>query len=221
MTKLRSAVVVAAGIALVAASWATSLAGRTVQPVIVASIAAPGGDYKIDPAHSIIGFSIRHLEINWVEGRFKDFTGIIHFDPNDVTKSSVDFTAKVDSIDTGIEPRNGHLKSPDFFDAAKYPELIFKSTGVNKGNDGYVLHGDLALKGVTKPVAIPFTLTNPIKDPFGNMRVGIEGHTKIDRRDYGITWGHALPGGGFDVGNDVTINLFLEAYQPIPKTATK
>jgi polyisoprenoid-binding protein YceI len=177
----------------------------------------PGGEYKIDPAHSIIGFAIRHLEINWVEGRFKDFTGTINYDDKDVTKSAVEFTAKIESIDTGVEPRNKHLKTGDFFDAAKYPELTFKSTKVERKGKGYVLYGDFTLKGVTKQVALPFTITGAVKDPWGNTRFGVQAQTKINRRDYGITYGNALPAGGMDVGDEVTINLQLEAMKPDPK----
>jgi polyisoprenoid-binding protein YceI len=188
----------------------------------VAYAPIPGGEYKIDPAHSIIGFAIRHLEINWVEGRFKDFTGTIKYDDKDVSKSSVEFTAKIESIDTGVEPRNKHLRTADFFDVEKYPEMTFKSTRVeSKGKDRYVLHGDFTLKGVTKQVAIPFTIAGAIKDPWGNTRFGINAQTKIDRRDYGITWGKALENGGIDVGNEVTINLQLEAVKPGPKPAAE
>jgi polyisoprenoid-binding protein YceI len=176
-----------------------------------------GGDYKIDPAHSIIGFAIRHLEINWVEGRFKDFTGTINYDDKDVTKSTVEFTAKIESIDTGVEPRNKHLRTADFFDVAKYPEMTFKSAKVERKGKGYVLYGDLTLKGVTKQVALPFTITGAVKDPWGNTRFGIQAQTKINRRDYGITYGNALPAGGMDVGDEVTINLQLEAMKPEPK----
>ena len=180
----------------------------------------PGGDYNIDPAHSIVGFSIRHLEIAWVEGRFKDFKGTVRFDESDVTKSSVEFSAKVESIDTGVEPRDKHLRTADFFDAAKYPEMSFKSTRVERrGKDGYVLHGDFTLKGVTKPVALPFTVTGAIKDPWGNTRFGVSAQTKIDRREHGITWGKSLENGGLDIGNEVTINLQLEAVKPAPKPA--
>jgi polyisoprenoid-binding protein YceI len=180
----------------------------------------PAGDYKIDPAHSIIGFAIRHLEINWVEGRFKDFSGVIHYDDKDVTKSSVEFTAKIESIDTGVAPRDKHLRTADFFDAEKYPEMTFKSTSVErKGKNGYVLNGDLTLKGVTKPVSLPFTIAGAIKDGGGNTRFGIDAQTKINRRDFGITWGKTLESGGFDVGNEVTINLNLEAVKPAPKPA--
>ncbi len=179
----------------------------------------PGGDYKIDPAHSIIGFAIRHLEINWVEGRFKEFTGTIHYDDKDMTKSSVEFTAKVESIDTGVERRNAHLRTADFFEVEKYPELTFKSTRVERKGKGYVLHGDFTLKGVTKQVALPFTITGAIKDGQGNTRFGVDAQTTINRRDYGINWGKPLDGGGIDVGNEVNIKLQLEAILPAPKPA--
>jgi polyisoprenoid-binding protein YceI len=185
----------------------------------VAYTAIPAGDYKIDPAHSIVGFAIRHLEINWVEGRFKDFTGTIKYDPADVTKSSVEFTAKVESIDTGIDGRDKHLRSPDFFDVAKYPELSFKSTRVERKGKGHVLHGDFTLKGVTKPVAIPFTMTGAIKDPWGNTRFGVDGKTTINRQDYGISWNKPLENGGLDIGTEVSVELKLEALQPGPKPA--
>jgi polyisoprenoid-binding protein YceI len=198
-------------------AWVAAAQEKTVK-VNYAPI--PGGDYKVDPAHSIVGFAIRHLEINWVEGRFKDFNGMVHYDEHDVTRSTVEFTAKVESIDTGVAPRDKHLRTADFFDAEKFPEMSFKSTSVErKGKNGYVLNGDLTLKGVTKPVALPFTITGAIKDPWGNTRFGINAQTKINRRDFGITWGKALEGGGFDVGNEVTINLQLEAVKPAPKPA--
>jgi polyisoprenoid-binding protein YceI len=225
MRRVRNAVMAAMLAAVMAApfvgggvvSWAASPQGSAGK---VSDAAVPGGDYNIDPAHSIIGFSIRHLEIAWVEGRFKDFKGAIHFDEKDVTKSSVEFTAKVESIDTGVEPRNKHLRTADFFDVEKYPEMTFKSTRVErKGKDGYVLHGDLTLKGVTKQVALPFTVTGAIKDPWGNTRFGVQAETKLDRRDYGITWGKTLENGGLDVGNEVTIELQLEAVKPAPKPA--
>ena len=212
-------------LALAALAAATFLGGPPAveagaQATKAAYVPIPAGEYKIDPAHSIIGFAIRHLEINWVEGRFKDFVGTIRYDESDVTKSSVEFTAKIESIDTGVEARDKHLRTADFFDATKYPEMTFKSTRVErKGKNGYVLHGDLTLRGVTKPVALPFTITGAIKDPWGNTRFGVNAQTKINRRDYGITWGKALESGGLDVGNEVTIDLQLEALKPAPKPA--
>jgi polyisoprenoid-binding protein YceI len=182
----------------------------------------PGGDYKIDPAHSIIGFAVRHLEINWVEGRFKDFNGTIRFDDTDITKSSVEFTAKIESIDTGVEARDKHLRTADFFDAVKYPEMTFKSTRVErKAKDSYVLHGDFTMKGVTKQVSLPFTITGAIKDPWGNTRFGINAQTKINRRDYGITYGNTMANGGLDVGNEIAISLQLEAVKPAAKASSE
>jgi polyisoprenoid-binding protein YceI len=219
LATMLAAVIVAPFVGGGVASWAAGTQGSAGK---VAYAPVPGGEYNIDPAHSIIGFSIRHLEIAWVEGRFKDFKGAIHFDEKDVTKSSVEFTAKVESIDTGVEPRNKHLRTADFFDVAQYPEMTFKSTRVErKGKDGYVLHGDLTLKGVTKQVALPFTTTGAIKDPWGNTRFGVQAETKLDRRDYGITWGKTLENGGLDVGNEVTIELQLEAVKPAPKPASQ
>jgi polyisoprenoid-binding protein YceI len=225
MRRLRDAFLVASLSALVAlAFFGNGLNARVAQAQDKAAqvnyAPVPGGEYKIDPAHSVIGFAIRHLEINWVEGRFKDFTGTIRYDDADVLKSSVEFSAKVESIDTGIEPRNAHLKTGDFFDVAKYPSMTFKSTRVErKGKDDYVLFGDLTLKGVTKQVSLPFKITGAVQDPWGNTRFGIEAHTKINRRDYGITYGNALKSGGFDVGNEVSIDLNLEAMKPGPKPA--
>lgn len=211
-------VILAVGLAVMggllpAAGWlAESVGAQTQKAVKYAPV--PAGKYNLDPAHSIIGFAVRHLEINWVEGRFKDFTGTIDFNDRDVTKSTVEFTAKIDSIDTGVAPRDNHLKTADFFDAKTYPEMTFKSSSiVKKGKDQYVLKGDLTMRGVTKAVELPFTYTGAITDPWGKTRFGIEAHTKINRRDFGINYGKAMAIGGFDVGNEVTINLQLEAVK--------
>ena len=180
----------------------------------------PAGEYKIDPAHSTIGFAVRHYEINWVDGRFKDFEGTVRYDDKDVTKSSVEFTAKATSIDTGVEARDKHLRTADFFEVEKYPTLSFKSTRVErKGKDAYVLHGDLTLKGVTKPVQLPFTLAGAIKDPRGNTRFGVEAQTTINRRDFGINFGGPMTGGGLSIGDEVNIELNLEVVQAAPKPA--
>lgn len=178
----------------------------------------PAGEYRIDPAHSVLGFAIKHNEIALVRGRFRDFSGKINFDDKDITKSSVEVTAKVESINTGVDRRDAHLRTADFFDAAKYPEMTFKSTHVErKRNNQYVLHGDLTLRGIIKPVAIPFTLAGAIKDGQGNTRFGVAGQTTINRRDFGFTWGKTLENGGLDVGNEVMIDLHLEVVKPAPK----
>src|SRR5215213_3941228 len=193
MRKFRNAILVAVLAAFVALPFVghieeTSASNvQQAQTTKVSYEPIPGGEYRIDPAHSIIGFAIRHLEINWIEGRFKDFTGTIRYDESDITKSSVEFTAKVESIDTGIEGRDKHLRTADFFEVAKYPEMTFKSNRVErKGKDTYVLHGDLTLKGVSKPVQLPFQVVGAVKDPWGNTRFGVQAETSLNRRDFGI-----------------------------------
>jgi len=190
-------------------SWLVAAQQKTAG---VAFEAIPAGDYRIDPSHSVIGFSIRHFELSLVRGRFKDFTGTIHYD-TDVTKSSVEFTAKVESIDTGVTGRDNHLRTADFFDVAKFPEMTFKSTKVEKKGSGYLLHGDFTLKGVTKQISFPFDVSGAIKDNRGNTRLGVAAETKINRRDYGITWGAKMPNGGLNVGDEVVIDLQLEAIK--------
>jgi polyisoprenoid-binding protein YceI len=167
---------------LAALSFALPAADAQQKPEGVSFEPIATGDYRADPAHSMIGFSIRHFEISFVRGRFKDFNSTIHFDAADVTKSTVEFTAKVESIDTGVGGRDNHLRSADFFDVAQFPEMKFKSTKVEKKGNGYVLHGDFTLKGVTKPISFPFNLTGGIKDNRGNVRFGVAAETKINRR---------------------------------------
>lgn len=224
MRRVRVALLGAAIAALAAngLSGPVALAGQGPQgkAAKVTYAPIPGGDYTIDPAHSVVGFAIRHYEINWVRGRFKDFKGSIRLDGADVTRSSVEVTAQVASIDTGVAKRDDHLRTADFFEVEKFPEMKFKSTRVErKGPDDYVLHGDLTLKGVTRAVAIPFSLVGAIKDPRGNTRIGITGETTIDRREFGITWGKPLEQGGVDVGNEVMVELALEAVKAAQQPA--
>ena len=192
---------------------ATSTAGAQSKTEAVKYVPVQAGTYNLDPAHSVIGFGVKHLEIAIVEGRFKDFSGTINYNDQDPTRSTVEFTAKIDSIDTGVAPRDEHLRTADFFDAAKFPTMTFRSTKVEKKGKDFVLHGDLTIKGVTKPVSLPFTMTGAVKDPWGGTRFGIAASTKIDRRDFGITWGNKLPLGGLDVANEVTIKLHVEAVK--------
>jgi polyisoprenoid-binding protein YceI len=170
--------------------------------------------YQIDPAHSTIGFAVRHLMINNVLGRFNEFAGKINYDAADITRSAVEFTAKTASVDTGVARRDNHLRTPDFFDVQQYPEMTFKSTKVErKGNDAYIVHGTFSLHGVSKEIAIPFKLFGPIKDPQGKQRLGVEAGLTINRQDYGIKYNSVLEGGGLAVGNDVQITLLLEAIK--------
>lgn len=185
----------------------------------VSYLPIPAGTYNIDPAHTVIGFSVRHLEIAMVKGRFKDLTGSITFDDKDITRSAVEFSAKIESIDTGVAQRDAHLRTADFFDAAKFPSMSFKSTKVEKKGKGYAITGDLTIKGVTKTVTFPFSVAGAVKDPWGGTRFGVSASTSIDRREFGITYGTALPIGGFDIANEVAIDLQIEAVKAEPKAA--
>jgi polyisoprenoid-binding protein YceI len=204
-------------IVLISGTEFTTTSAQSKKTVDVKYSPIGAGKYSLDTAHGIIGFSVRHLEINWVEGRFKDFKGTVNYDDKDVTKSTVEFSAKIESVDTGIAPRDAHLKSADFFDAANSPEMKFVSTKIVKKGKNLTIFGDFTLKGVTKEISFPFTVNGGIKDPWGNDRFGIEAHTKINRRDYGINYGKAMEIGGFDIGNEVTVNLLLEAVKPNEK----
>lgn len=198
---------------VIALSFSRQVADAQQKPAGVAFEAIPTGDYKVDPAHSVIGFSIRHFEISFVSGRFKDFASTIHYDAADVTKSTVEFTAKVESIDTGVAGRDNHLRTADFFDVSKFPDMTFKSTKVEKKGNGYVMHGDFTLKGVTKQISFPFNVAGAVKDNRGNVRFGVAAETKINRRDYGITWGAKMENGGLNVADEVMIDLQLEAVK--------
>lgn len=212
-----AAVVVLATVGVAIASSAGL--GRTAPAVAVAQKAEKpaavdsSGTYAIDPVHSSIAFTIGHLGISLVNGRFTSHKGTIAFDQKDVTKSTVAFTAETASINTGVEKRDDHLKSADFFDVAKYPELTFKSTGIKKSGKGYVLNGTLTIRGISKDVSIPFTYSGPVKDPWGGTRIGAHGDVTINRQDYGVSWGHKMESGAMDVANEVHIRLDLEAVK--------
>ncbi len=169
--------------------------------------------YELDPAHSTIGFSIKHLLISRVQGRFTDVAGVILYDESDITKSSVDVAIKTGSINTQVEKRDAHLKSPDFFDAEKFPMITFKSSRVEKTGDGYLCVGTLTMHGVSKELSIPFEITGKVKDPQGNTRIGVDAELSLNRQDYGISWNKAMEGGGLLVGNDVKITLSVEAVK--------
>jgi polyisoprenoid-binding protein YceI len=171
------------------------------------------GTYSLDPAHTHVGFGVEHLGIALVKGRFKDVEGSIEYDPKDIGRSKVNFSAKIESIDTGVSARDEHLRSADFFEVAKYPTMTFVSTKIEKKGKRYIMNGDLTIKGVTRPISFAFTFTDAIKDPWGGTRFGASASTEVTRRDFGITYGNALPGGGFDVADRVAIELHLEAVK--------
>src|SRR5262249_33026067 len=144
--------------------------------------ASAADNYNVDPAHSTVGFSVTHMVINTVHGKFKEFTGSISVDNGQVQSAQGSIQAK--SIDTGIERRDNHLKSGDFFDVEKFPTITFKSKKTLKQGGDTVLVGDFTMHGVTKELSLPVTLKGPIKDPWGNNRIGFQAKAKLNRRDY-------------------------------------
>ncbi|HTM16772.1 MAG TPA: YceI family protein [Terracidiphilus sp.] len=168
--------------------------------------------WNIDPVHTVAEFKVKHMMISNVKGQFKSVKGSLILDEADVTKSSIEATIEAASINTREEQRDTHLKSADFFDVEKYPTLTFRSTRVSRIGDGELaVEGDLTIHGVTRNVR--FTVegpTPPGKDPWGNTRVGLSATTKINRKDFGLTWNAALETGGILVGEEVTITLDVQ-----------
>lgn len=191
--------------------------------VALAPVLASAGtsNWNIDVAHSSAEFGVQHLVISQVKGAFTKFEGKLALDEADVTRSSVAATIDVNSIHTRDAQRDGHLKSPDFFDTAKYPTMTFKSTKVRKaGKDKLAVTGDLTLHGVTKPVTLDVTTTPEVKGMQGETRRGFHATTKIKRQDYGLAWSGAVEAGPV-VGDVVTIQLDLEVVKDQPKTAAR
>jgi polyisoprenoid-binding protein YceI len=168
--------------------------------------------WNIDPAHSAAEFKVKHMMISNVKGKFSGLSGILSLDEADVTKSSIQAEIPVATITTADEQRDGHLKSADFFDAEKFPTLAFTSTKIeSRGAGELAVTGNLTMHGVTKPAT--FTVEGPsapAKDPWGNTRIGLSATTKINRKDFGLTWNSALETGGVLVGEEVTISLDIE-----------
>jgi polyisoprenoid-binding protein YceI len=179
------------------------------------------GAYQIDPVHSSIAFSIQHLGINFVRGRFREFKGTIVFDEKDVARSSVEFAAQAASIDTDVQQRDDHLRGPEFLDVAKYPELSFKSTKIEKKGKAYVCVGILTMRGVSKEISLPFRHTGPITDPWGALRIGVATGITLNRHDYGVAYNKTLETGVPLVGNEVRIEINLEAVKKPAEAATR
>jgi polyisoprenoid-binding protein YceI len=174
-------------------------------------VAAHASDWQIDPSHSTAQFSVRHLMVSNVRGEFGKLSGQVQLDDADVTHSTVEATIDATSINTREPKRDAHLKSPDFFDVAKYPTLTFKSTQIKKaGKDKLAVTGDLTLHGVTRPVTLDVQLTQEVKSPFGDTRRGASATGKINRRDFGLTWNKAIEAGGVVVGEEVSLTIDVE-----------
>jgi polyisoprenoid-binding protein YceI len=180
--------------------------------------------YSFDKGHTTVGFQVRHIYTN-VSGKFTDFTGTIQVDRAKPESSTVDFTIQATSIDTSEPRRDQHLRSADFFDVANNPTITFKSTSIKaNGKDSWIVTGDFTMHGVTKSVVLPVTLLGEGKDPMGNEKMGLETGLTINRKDYGLNWNKALETGGVLVGEEVKIQIAIEANKakpPQPAPASK
>ena len=182
------------------------------QRFAASSAVGDSGVYNFDKAHSFIGFKVKHMGLIEVPGFFRDFVGTVNFDSKDITKSTVEFTAKATSVDTGVTGRDNHLRTKDFFEVEKFPDITFKSTKVTKKGKGYMLTGDFTMKGVTKSITFPFQISGWLPaDERSGGKMGITGETTINRRDYGVNYGTNLPSGIAAVSDDIKIVLQIEA----------
>lgn len=172
------------------------------------------GDYNVDPSHSRIGFSVRHMMVTNVRGAFGAFEASAHIDAATPADSSVQVSIDTASIDTGVADRDAHLRSADFFDADNHPKITFASTKVERTDETtWLVTGDLTISGTSKPVTITFEETGAAKDAYGNSRVGFEGSTSISRKDWGLTWNAALEAGGVAVSDKVKLEFDISAIK--------
>lgn len=183
-------------------------AGSVSQPAAAAT-------WEIDTTHSELSFKIRHL-FSKTGGEFEKWSGTLQFDPENLSKGSVELTIDAATINTDNDKRDQHLRSDDFFDVDQYPEITFTSTRIAEEGDQWMLYGDLSMHGVTQEVAIPFEFHGAGPDPWGGTRAGFSGELTLDRKDYGIEWNQALDQGGMVLGNDVHIDIEIEAAKVQP-----
>ncbi|MET7954773.1 YceI family protein [Streptomyces sp. NPDC005317] len=182
------------------------------------ALAALTGTYTIDPAHSSIGFTVRHAMVTNVRGSFGEHEGTLVLDGSAPSNSSASIDVKIASVDTGVADRDGHLVSGDFFDAEKFPLMSFRSTQAEQlGGDTYRVTGDLTIKDVTRPLSIDLEFNGSATDVYGNERVGFEGSTDILRSDWGLTWNAALETGGVMVSDKVKLNFDISAIKASPQ----
>ncbi len=170
------------------------------------------GVWNVDASHSTIGFVARHLMVSKVRGRFATFTGTLTI-ADDPLASKLEASAEIASVTTGDDTRDGHLKSPDFFDAEQFPTMTLVSTGIDKDGSDYVLHTDLTIKGVTKPVDFELEFEGVSGDPWGGTRAGFSAEADVNRKDWGLEWNVALETGGVLVSEKVKIQLEIEAIK--------
>ncbi|WP_042433365.1 YceI family protein [Streptacidiphilus anmyonensis] len=194
---------------------------KTAKTAPVAVLGAPdrdlshlSGDYTIDPAHSRIGFAVRHAMVTNVRGQFAEYSGALHIDGTNPAKSTAELVIKVASVDTGNAQRDEHLRTGDFFEANAHPEITFRSTAAEQvGESTYRLSGDLTVKDTTQQVTLDLEFSGDAIDVYGANRIGFEGGTTIDRRDWGLTYNAALETGGVLIGEKVKLILDISAVK--------
>lgn len=184
----------------------------------LAALPAAATEWRLDDSHTEIGFSVRHMMVTDVKGAFDKYTGVINIDDKDPTKSVVNVDIDVNSVNTKVVKRDAHLKSPDFFDAAKHPKMTFKSTKIEKGSkpNTYKVTGDLTIRGTTKPVVLDVEVSDAWTDPKewgGNVHRGVKASGKINRQDFGLTWQTKLNKGGVVAGDEVTLIINAELVE--------
>jgi len=190
---------------------------KTTPVAVTVGVPDITGDYVLDVAHSRLGFVARHAMVTKVRGAFNDFEGTAHLDGDDPAKSSATVSIDVASVDTRQPQRDDHLRTNDFFDAATYPKITFVSTVVEKLDDEtFRMTGDLTIKDVTKPVSIDFAYNGSATDPYGNQRVGFEGSTVINRKDFGVNFNAVLETGGVMVSEKITLEFEISAIKTQP-----
>ncbi|NUO43540.1 MAG: YceI family protein [Streptomyces sp.] len=181
------------------------------------ALAGLTGEWVIDPAHSRIGFSVRHAMVTTVRGAFAEYQSRLYFDGRDPSRSQAEITISTASVDTGVEQRDAHLVGRDFFDSANHPRMRFKSTAVEPlGNDVYRMAGDLTIKATTRPVDLELTYIGQVTDPFGYQRAGFDGTTTIDRTEWGLNYSSRLAEGGAMVSEKVRLQFDIAAIRTAP-----
>ena len=178
------------------------------------------GTWSIDPTHSRVGFSSRHAMVTKVRGAFNDVSGTAHLDAEDMSRSQVRVVLQVASVDTRSPQRDAHLRSSDFFDAEQHPTIEFDSTAVDEVDENqFIVTGELTIRGVTRTISVPLELLGVDTDPFGQLRAGLEGSRRIDRKDWGVSWNTPLDSGGVLVSDKITLEFELSLVKDAPAGA--
>jgi polyisoprenoid-binding protein YceI len=188
---------------------------ETMTATVETPAAGTKTQWKLDPTHTLVEFSAKHLMITTVKGRIADVEGAIYIDENNPSKSTVEATLNAQSIDTRTDQRDNHLRSADFLDVEKYPQIKFRSTRVEGGREEFKLTGDLTIRDVTRPITLDVKFEGQQKDPWGGERIGFSATGKFDRREFGLTWNVLLETGGLTVGNDIKVAIEVEAVKVV------